>query len=69
MVPTAHNAASGLCKHAFHSGQASRAWLEVPCKERYFGVPLIYSGQWKINMPVKSIFKNEREVSRPHCVC
>lgn len=44
-------------------GLADSAWLEVPCKERYFGVPLIYSGQWKINMPVKSIFKNEREVS------
>lgn len=50
-------------------GQASRARLEVPCKERHFGVPLIYSGQWKINMPVKSIFKSEREVSRPHCFC
>lgn len=49
-------------------GQANSAWQEAPCKERYFGVPLIYSGQWKINMPVKSIFKNEREVSRPQRV-
>lgn len=26
-------------------------------KKGVFGVPFIYSGQWKINMPVKSIFK------------
>lgn len=44
-------------------GQANRDWPERPCRERYFGVPFIYSGQWKINMPVKSIFKNKREVS------
>lgn len=44
-------------------GQATSDWPEGPCKERYFGVPFIYSGQWKINMPVKSIFKNKREVS------
>lgn len=44
-------------------GQASSDWLGRPCKERYFGVPFIYSGQWKINMPVKSILKNEWEVS------
>lgn len=44
-------------------GQANSDWPECPCKERGFGVPFIYSGQWKINMPVKSIFKNKREVS------
>lgn len=44
-------------------GQANMDWPERPCRERYFGVPFIYSGQWKINMPVKSIFKNKREVS------
>lgn len=38
-------------------GQANSDWPEHPCKERGFGVPFIYSGQWKINMPVKSIFK------------
>lgn len=44
-------------------GQATSDWPEGPCKERYFGVPFTYNGQWKINMPVKSIFKNKREVS------
>lgn len=37
-------------------GQADSDWLGCPYKERYFGVSFIYSGQWKINMPVKSIF-------------
>lgn len=40
-------------------GQANCDWPERPCKERDLGVPFIYSGQWKINMPVKSIFKNK----------
>lgn len=44
-------------------GQADGDWPERPCKEGYFGVPCIYSGQWKINMPVKPIFKNKKEVS------
>lgn len=60
--PPANNAASPQCKYTFLWGQAHCGWLERPCKDTYFGVPFIYSGQWKINMPVKSIFKKRREV-------
>lgn len=49
-------------------GQANRDWPERPCKERGFGVPVIYSGQWKINMLVNSIFKNKREVCYLKCL-
>lgn len=45
LVPTAHNAAAGQCKCTLHLGSGRRAGWETPCKERGFGVPLIYSGQ------------------------
>ena len=44
-------------------GQAHSDWPELPCKEWYFVVPFIYNGWWKINMLVKSIFKNKREAT------
>lgn len=62
--PPAHNAAPGPCKYTFHSGSAEQGLARTPLqRERYFGVPFIYSGRWKINRLIKSIFKNKREVS------
>lgn len=38
----------------FSQGQANSDWPGRSCNQD-FGVPFIYSGQWKINMLVKSM--------------
>lgn len=47
-----------LSKYTCPWGQAHSDGLEHHHKDTYFGIPVIYSGQWKISMHIKLIFKN-----------